>query len=133
MHRQVGDRTWSARDSWPCPGRSRVSRRGMLRLAMGFMAAGCVPARAGWGLPGELHQAQEPRQPTPFERLHLPTLRMPSFTRNGAHVPLVVEMEHPMEPEHYITSLQVLNASDPISSKGVFYLTPANGQAYLAV
>jgi hypothetical protein len=42
-------------------------------------------------------------------------------------------MEHPMEPEHYITSLQVLNASDPISSKGVFYLTPANGQAYLAV
>jgi hypothetical protein len=38
-----------------------------------------------------------------------------------------------MEPDHYIKSLQILNESDPIPSKGTFYLTPANGQAYLAV
>jgi len=38
-----------------------------------------------------------------------------------------------MEPDHYIKSLQILNQSDPIPSKGTFHLTPANGQAYLAM
>jgi len=57
---------------------------------------------------------------------------MPTFTRNGAHVPIVVELTDPMEPDHYISSLQILNEGDPIPAKGTFHLTPANGQAYLA-
>ena len=69
------------------------------------------------------------RQP---EQLHLPTLGIPPFTRNGAHVPIVIEVASPMEPDHYISSLQILNEGDPIPSKGTFHLTPANGQAYLA-
>lgn len=59
-------------------------------------------------------------------------LRVPSFTRNGSKVPIVVEMSHPMAPDHHITSIHVANESDPISSKGTFHFTPANGRAYLS-
>ena len=66
------------------------------------------------------------------EHSHLPALGIPSFTRNGAHVPVVVELANPMEPDHYISSLQIQNEGDPIPSKGTFHPSPANGQAYLA-
>jgi desulfoferrodoxin (superoxide reductase-like protein) len=38
-----------------------------------------------------------------------------------------------METDHYIKSIQILNESDPIPSKGIFHLSPANGQAYLSM
>ncbi len=41
-------------------------------------------------------------------------------------------MAHPMEPDHYITTVHVVNERDPVPSKGVFHFTPANGQVYLA-
>jgi hypothetical protein len=47
-------------------------------------------------------------------------------------VPIVIEMAHPMEPEHFIRALAVRNPADPIPSKGRFEFTPANGQLYLA-
>src|SRR5574337_858100 len=72
-------------------------------------------------------------QPTPPERAYPLNLKVPSFTRNGANVPIVVEMHHPMDSDHYIKSLQILNEADPIPSKGTFHLTPANGRAYLSV
>ena len=49
-----------------------------------------------------------------LERLHVPVLRLPTTTRNGAKVPIVVEISHPMEPEHGITRLEV----SPSSSQG---------------
>jgi len=67
-----------------------------------------------------------------LERLHVPVLRLPTTTRNGAKVPIVVEISHPMEPEHGITRLEVVNERDPVPSKGVFHFTPANGQVFLA-
>lgn len=114
----------------------RVSRRGFLCRISGFAAAGLYGMGLGKGLHAfavELQQLKDPTRPTPFEQLHLPILRIPSFTRNGAHVPIVVEMTHPMTPEHYVTSVQILNESDPVSSKGTFHLHPTNGQVYLAV
>ena len=59
-------------------------------------------------------------------------LHVPRFTRNGAKVPIVVEMTHPMTPDHHITSIHVANDGDPISSKGTFHFTPANGRVHLA-
>jgi desulfoferrodoxin (superoxide reductase-like protein) len=59
-------------------------------------------------------------------------LTIPPLTENGGKVPIVVEMTHPMEPDHYVTRIQVVNPGDPVPSKGVFHFTPANGQAYLA-
>jgi len=64
--------------------------------------------------------------------VHVPVLRLPTTTHNGAKIPIVVEMSHPMERDHSITSLEVVNERDPVPSKGVFHFTPANGQVFLA-
>ena len=113
-----------------------MTRRAVFRLASHLAATGLLMhGNAPWfeALAGELRSPQDPRHPTPFEQMHLPSLQVPSFTHNGSHVPIVVEMAHPMEPDHYITSLSILNPSDPIPSKGILHLTPDNGQAYLGV
>ena len=66
------------------------------------------------------------------EEIHTPKLILPAMTRNGTHVPVVVQMNHPMEQGHYIRQVQFLNESDPIPSKGIFHPTPANGEIYFA-
>jgi sulfur-oxidizing protein SoxY len=66
------------------------------------------------------------------EREHEILLRVPSRTTNGAKVPIVVDMDHPMAPEHHITRVHLANDADPIASKGTFHFTPGNGRAYLA-
>jgi len=63
---------------------------------------------------------------------HAPSLRVPRFTRNGAKVPIVIELAQPMTAAHHVTSVRVTNENDPISSKGTFHFTPANGRVYLA-
>jgi sulfur-oxidizing protein SoxY len=59
-------------------------------------------------------------------------VRLPVVTTNGAKVPITVELGHPMEPDHHITSITVVNDRDPVPSKGVFSFSAANGQAYIA-
>src|SRR5207247_4612987 len=68
--------------------------------------------------------SSDPVERATLERLHLPRLRLPTRASYGAKVPIVVEMSHPMEPDHYITRLEVVNERDPIPSKGVFHFTP---------
>jgi sulfur-oxidizing protein SoxY len=67
-----------------------------------------------------------------LEREHLPLLRLPEVTANGAKVPVLVEMDHPMTPDHFIRTVRVVNHRDPVPSKGTFELTPANGRVYLS-
>lgn len=106
-----------------------VSRRVFLSLASTLIAL-------EWA---DIAFALEPQapdnsnQPTPLEQAYPLVLKVPPFTRNGANVPIVVEMRHPMDPDHYIKSLQILNEADPIPSKGIFHLSPANGRAYLSM
>lgn len=106
-----------------------VSRRGFLRLASALItlkwadAAFAVESQAPGGS----------KQPTPREQAYPLTLTVPPFTRNGANVPIVVDMHHPMEADHYIKSLQILNETDPIPSKGILHLSPASGRAYLSM
>lgn len=118
------------------PGLPTVSRRCFLRLASTLITVGCTKQEVGRladAFTTEQQRPNDPRTLTPSEQLHLPLLRVPPLTRNGAHVPVVVEMHHPMEPDHYIKSIQILNERDPIPSKGIFHLSPTNGQAYLSV
>jgi sulfur-oxidizing protein SoxY len=94
-----------------------LGRRRFLRVASAAIAGGCsgghvFPAAAGQD--------------------HTVSLRAPVVAGDGNKVPLVVEMSHPMDPEHYIRSVEVANPRDPIPSKGTFRFTPANGQVYLA-
>ena len=66
------------------------------------------------------------------EREHLAIVRVPAFTTNKAKVPIVVEMDHPMTADHFITSVEVVSAGDAAPAKGKFHFTPANGRVYLA-
>jgi len=61
-----------------------------------------------------------------------PALRLPVLTENGAKVPVVVEVDHPMETDHHVTTITVVNERDPIAGKGEFSFSAANGQAYVA-
>src|SRR5437899_10723512 len=88
---------------------------------------------AGFGARlGARPDPEDPESRSTLERLHVPLIRLPTTTSNGAKVPIVVEMSHPMEPDHCIARLEVTNERDPIPSKGVFHFTPANGQVFLA-
>ena len=94
-----------------------VSRRGFLVLAA--TAAVAAAPRTG----------AEARTDEPD---HRPLLRIPAATANGARVPIVVDVAHPMEPGHHVAAIHVVNPRDPIPLKGVFHFTPANGRAYIA-
>jgi sulfur-oxidizing protein SoxY len=69
---------------------------------------------------------------TALEKEHLITIRLPTIAEDGANVPIVVSMAHPMEPDHYIKSLQILNFRDPVVNKGIYHFSPANGEAYIS-
>ena len=112
------------------------SRRRFLRYAM--VGGVAVPMYASTILGNDARASradiQLPADPdalTDLERLHVPKVTLPPVVEDGAQAPIVVEMDHPMEDDHYIKSIQILNFDDPIVIKGKFYFTPANGEAYL--
>jgi sulfur-oxidizing protein SoxY len=94
-----------------------LTRRSFLALASA--AAGGLAARA-WA--GAAADAAE----------HGLRIRVPTFTRNGSKVPIVVEMDRPLTPAHHVSVVRVRNDNDPIAAKGTFHFTPANGRIYLA-
>lgn len=108
---------------------SMVSRRTFLRLASTLITLEWT----GTAFAAASQAAGNPNAPGPLEQTNPLTLTVPSSLSDGAHVPLVVEMRHPMETDHYIKTIEVLNETDPIPSKGVFHLSPANGRPYFSV
>ena len=82
--------------------------------------------------PPRIQGARDPGHLTDFERQHIPQLFMLEAAEDGARVPVTVFVDSPMTPDHYIASIEILNYNDPIISKGIFYLTPENGRAYLS-
>ncbi len=110
------------------------SRRRFLGLAAGAIwLLGETPRPAGAAAPRRHSGALDDRDAaSPLERLHRPRLEVPIVAGDGAKVPVVIRMDHPMEPSHHITTIHVTNESDPVPSKGVFHLSPANGQVYLS-
>jgi predicted secreted protein len=97
----------------------RRSRRAFLRggLAGGLCLFGAA-ARAG---------AQ-----AALEREHAPRLEMPILAEDSAAVPVQVSVEHPMDPDHYIRSIEVTLDKDPVPWKGKFNFTLGNGRAWVA-
>lgn len=82
--------------------------------------------------PGEFQFVQDLDNPTPLEAEHIINVRLPIIAEDGANVPVIISMDHPMEADHYIKSLQIFNFNDPVVSKGIFQMTPANGQAFFS-
>jgi sulfur-oxidizing protein SoxY len=88
------------------------------RLLLGAGAALLAPRPAG---------AQAPP-----DRAHRIELEVPILSEEPAAVPIRVEIDHPMEAEHFIRSVEVVAERDPVPRKGTFVFTPDNGRPWLA-
>jgi predicted secreted protein len=87
----------------------------------------CGLGSLAWGLGGPSSRAWAQ---SVLEREHAPRLDMPILAEDSAAVPIHVSVEHPMEPDHYIRSIEVTLDKDPVPWKGKFNFTPANGRAW---
>ena len=67
-----------------------------------------------------------------LEREHAPRLELPILAEDSAAVPIQVSVDHPMDPDHFIRSIEVTLDKDPVPWKGKFSFTPANGRAWAA-
>lgn len=110
-----------------------LERRELLMGGLALTIAGSLPLRGRLAAAGARGPDGEGRGPHPeFSRRHLPRITAPHVAPTGSVVPVVVSLDHPMEEDHYIEAVEILNHDDPIVSKGRFHLTPANGEAYLS-
>lgn len=110
-----------------------LERRELLVGGLALTVAGTLPWRQGeaaWGVSGREVEARGPD--SGLGRRHLPRIAAPRTAPTGSVVPVVVNLEHPMETGHYVEAIEILNYGDPVVSKGRFHLTPANGEAYLS-
>ena len=110
-------------------------RREFLRYAM--VGGVAVPLSIG---PGILATAQanafnfaaDPDNLTEMERIHLPKITMPPVVEDGSQASIQIELDHPMDEDHYITHIQIIGFNDPVQTKGNFYFSPLNGEAFIA-
>jgi sulfur-oxidizing protein SoxY len=70
--------------------------------------------------------AQAPGRP------HELKLEVPILAEDPTAVPVRVSVDHPMEPDHFIRSVEVVLESDPVPYKGTYRFTPANGRAWIS-
>ncbi len=82
--------------------------------------------------PDLIHEPKNPENMSEFEKLHVPTLKMPIIAEDGSVIPFYVISEHPMEKDHYIESVEIINFGDPIVHKGKIHFTPSNGTVYFS-
>lgn len=95
-----------------------LSRRSIVELAL-VGAAGIVlrPAATDAGAPA-------------FE--HRPAIEVPALAEDPSAVPVRVSVDHPMERDHFIESVELILEADPVAHKGTYRFTPANGRARIS-
>ena len=69
---------------------------------------------------------------TDLEKIHIPKVTLPPVVEDGNQAPIIVEIDHPMDDDHYIKSVQILNFNDPVVIKGQCFFTPQSGQAFVS-
>ncbi|VAX25117.1 hypothetical protein MNBD_NITROSPINAE02-1678 [hydrothermal vent metagenome] len=82
--------------------------------------------------PAIIHEPKDLKNLTKYEKLHVPILKMPIVAEDGSVIPFYVESDHPMEKDHYIESVEIVNFRDPIVHKGKIHFTPYNGVVYFS-
>jgi desulfoferrodoxin (superoxide reductase-like protein) len=60
---------------------------------------------------------------------HRPILDVPNLAEDPTAMPVRVSVDHPMERDHFIESVEVILEADPVAHKGTYRFTPANGWA----
>lgn len=107
------------------------------------MSVALIPGKAGAKVkyeviegysmnPDLIHEPKDVKKMSDFEKLHVPTLKMPIIAEDGSVIPFYVISDHPMEKDHYIESVEIINFSDPIVHKGKINFTPEGGVVYFS-
>jgi len=109
-------------------------RREFLRYAM--VGGVAVPLSIGPGLlttaqANVFNFAADPANLTEMERIHLPKITMPPVVEDGSQAPIQIEIDHPIDEDHYIRHIQIVGFNDPVQTKGNFYFSPLNGEAFI--
>ena len=110
------------------------TRRDFLRYAMvsGVMVPLTIgPAFFNLAQAKVFNLAEDPDNLTDMEREHLPRIILPPVVEDGSQAPIQIEMDHPMDSDHYISHIQIVSFNDPVQTKGNFYFSPLNGQAFI--
>ena len=115
--------------------KGHFSRRDFINVSIGVGLA--IPLTSIVTHSNEAHGAafQTPKDfenMTELEAMHVPKIAVPPVVEDGSQASIVCTVDHPMEEDHYIKSIQIMNFADPVVVKGKFYLTPANGEAYIS-
>jgi predicted secreted protein len=113
--------------------RDQYTRRDFLQYAI---VSGVAVPITGFGLSGiasasPFNFVADPENPTELEKMHLVKITLPPVVEDGSQAPIQVEMGHPMDDDHYIKSIQIVSFNDPVQTKGNFYFSPANGEAFI--
>jgi predicted secreted protein len=60
---------------------------------------------------------------------HRPIIEAPALSEDPGAVPIQISVNHPMEADHFIRSIEIRLDKDPVPYKGKLLFTPANGRA----
>ena len=93
----------------------------------------CLPGTATQSQATKTHRVQiasDLQHLTELEKIHVPRVTIPPVVEDGNQAPIVVKVDHPMESDHYIKTITILNFKDPIVIKGQCFFTPMSGEAY---
>lgn len=63
---------------------------------------------------------------------HQLMLDVPKLAEDPTAVPVRVSIDHPMERDHFIESVEVILDADPVPHKGTYRFTPGNGRARIS-
>ncbi|MCL4491846.1 MAG: hypothetical protein M1510_08100 [Nitrospirae bacterium] len=112
-----------------------LTRRSFLGLTAKALAVASLFPKSILG--GRAYAADDIKRPgnpekmTDMEKMHVPEVDLPLIAEDGRFVPVKVTVNHPMTPDHYIKSIEIIDNVSPIKSKGKFNLTYRNGEAYI--
>ena len=82
-------------------------------------------------LPDDIQKAKDMNNLQGLEKIHTPKLKIPMVAEDGRFVPIEFTLDHPMEKDHFIESVDIIVFSDPIATKGRFLFSPQNGKPSL--
>lgn len=70
--------------------------------------------------------------PTNSEKIHNSTFHIPPIVESGSIVSVSIELNHPMEADHYIQRLILIDENSVIKLKYITRFSPQNAKAYIS-
>jgi len=106
-----------------------VTRREVIALGAGSAAAACFGAGTS---PAAPHDAAA--LVTAFTGGKVPessrlTIDLPDAVEDGSSVPISVTVDHPMEPDNFVSDILVVSDGNPRPGVATFRFTPLSGRA----